>query len=54
MVSPVDPNEIRLTGENSFMMVKTEENGPETSSVSHWRILLSPGGPGMCSFCGAS
>ena len=50
MVSPVDPNEIRLTGENSFMMVQTEENGPETSSVSHWRILLSPGGPGHVLF----
>jgi hypothetical protein len=46
MVSPVDPHEVRLTGENSFMRLKETEDGTETSRASHWRILLSPAGPG--------
>ena len=50
MVSPVDHNEIRLTGENSFIQLKHEEDGPLTARASHWRILLSPGGPGHVLF----
>ena len=50
MVSPVDPNEIRLTGENSFIQLKRTDDGPLTGLVSHWRILLSPGGPGHVLF----
>ena len=50
MVSPVDPNEIRLTGENSFIQLRHEESGPLTARASHWRILLSPGGPGHVLF----
>ena len=46
MVSPVDPNEIRMTGENSFMRLRLEDDGPATVSVSHWRVLYSPAGPG--------
>lgn len=46
MVSPVDPNEIRLTGENSFIRLGVEGDGHLTTSASHWRILLSPAGPG--------
>jgi len=46
MVSPTDPNEVRLTGENSFIRLHTEANGPMTTRASHWRVLLSPGGPG--------
>jgi hypothetical protein len=50
MVSPVDPNEVRLTGENSFIRLKQQDDGPETTSVSHWRILYSPAGPGHVVF----
>ena len=46
MVSPVDPNEIRLTGENSFIRLHNEPGGPLTARTSHWRVLLSPAGPG--------
>ena len=46
MVSPVDPNEIRVTGENSFLRLGNEDGGPLTTRSSHWRVLLSPGGPG--------
>ena len=44
--SPTDPNQVRLTGENSFIRLSQQEGGPLTTRVSHWRVLLSPGGPG--------
>ena len=50
MVTPVDPNEIRLTGENSFIRLSHESGGPLTTRASHWRVLLSPGGPGHALF----
>ena len=46
MVTPVDPNEIRLTGENSFIELRDEVDGPLTTQATHWRILLSPAGAG--------
>jgi len=49
-MATVDPHEIRLTGENSFMRLRQEEDGPLTASASHWRILLSPAGPGHILF----
>src|SRR5439155_18483008 len=45
-----DPNQVRLTGENSFIRLQLEENGPQMTRVSHWRILYSPGGPGHVLF----
>ena len=45
-----DPNEVRLTGENSFIRLLLEANGPEVTRVSHWRILHCPGGPGHVLF----
>ena len=36
-----DPNQVRLTGENSFIRLQLEENGPQMTRVSHWRILYS-------------
>ncbi len=50
MTSPVDPNQIRLTGENSFIRLQTQKDGPLTTRASHWRVLLSPGGPGHVLF----
>ena len=46
MVTPVDPSEIRLVGENSFMMLHQEPDAPRTTQVTHWRILHCPAGPG--------
>jgi len=45
-----DPNQVRLTGENSFIRLLAEENGPQLTRVSHWRILHSPGGEGHVLF----
>ena len=45
-----DPNEILLTGENSYLKLSHEEDGPVTTNASHWRVLLSPAGPGHVLF----
>ena len=45
-----DPNQVRLTGENSFIRLLAEENGPQLTRVSHWRILHSPSGEGHVLF----
>ncbi len=50
MVSGTGPNRVRLTGENNYMRLHSEENGPMTTRASHWRVLLSPGGPGHVLF----
>ena len=50
MVSPVDPNEVRITGENSFIRLSHEEGGSVATRASHWRVLLSPAGPGHVLF----
>ena len=50
MVSPTDPNEVRMTGENSFIRLHTEQDGSMTTRASHWRVLLSPGGSGHVLF----
>lgn len=46
MTSPVDPNEVRLTGENSFIRLLDKQGGTQVGRASHWRILYSPAGPG--------
>ena len=46
MVSPIDPNKVVLTGENSFIRLHDGEGGSQLTRSSHWRILLSPAGPG--------
>jgi hypothetical protein len=50
MATHTDPNQVRLTGENQYMRLHTEENGPMTTRASHWRVLLSPAGPGHVLF----
>ena len=50
MTSPTDPNQIRVTGENSFIRLHAEEGGPMITRASHWRILHSPGGEGHVLF----
>ncbi len=48
--SPVDPNRVLVTGENSFIRLAQEEGDPQLTRVSHWRVLLSPAGPGHVLF----
>ena len=50
MDSPVDSNEVRVTGENSFIRLGQQEGGDFTTRSSHWRVLYSPGGPGHALF----
>jgi hypothetical protein len=50
MADMTDPNQVRLTGENQYMRLHTEANGPMTTRCSHWRVLISPNGPGHVVF----
>jgi hypothetical protein len=50
MATHTDPNQVCLTGENQYMRLHTEENGPLTTRASHWRVLFSPAGPGHALF----
>jgi len=45
-----DPNQVRLTGENSFIRLLAAADGPQVTRVSHWRILYSPAGAGHALF----
>jgi hypothetical protein len=47
---PVDPNKVRLTGENSFLGLAESPDEEPTAQNSHWRILLSPKGAGHVLF----
>ena len=48
--SVVDPNEVRVTGENSFIRLGPSEGADFTTVISHWRVLFSPAGPGHALF----
>ena len=50
MADATDPNQVRLTGENSFIRLVQADGGSETTRTSHWRIWLSPGGAGHVLF----
>lgn len=45
-----DPNQVRLTGENSFIRLAHTADGPQTTRTSHWRVLWSPAGRGQVLF----
>ena len=45
-----DPNQVRLTGENSFIRLHEAEGSPQLTRVSHWRIIYSPAGQGHVLF----
>ena len=49
-MTAIDPNKVHFTGENSFLRLRTESDGPETTVCAHWRTLISPAGPGTCLF----
>jgi hypothetical protein len=50
MADYTDPHQVRLTGENQYMRLHIEEHGPMTTRGSHWRVLISPTGPGHMLF----
>jgi hypothetical protein len=45
-----DPNKVRLTGENSFLLLSEVQGGDPTIQSSHWRVHHSPKGPGHVLF----
>jgi hypothetical protein len=45
-----DPNQVRLTGENSFIRLLDQEGGTQLTRISHWRIWYSPEGAGHVLF----
>jgi hypothetical protein len=47
---PVDPNEVLMTGENSFIRLSADGGKTHTSRVSHWRVLWCPAGAGHAMF----
>ncbi|MGH7309725.1 MAG: hypothetical protein ACREK6_13625 [Candidatus Rokuibacteriota bacterium] len=46
MTSPVDPNEVLMTGENSFVRLSPDGGKTQTERFSHWRVLWCPAGVG--------
>jgi hypothetical protein len=46
----VDPNNVLLTGENSFIRLSNDGGANFVDRVSHWRILWSPAGQGHALF----
>ena len=49
-MSVVVLQKVRFTGENSFLCLRAEEGGAETTTSTHWRGLISPAGPGHVLF----
>jgi hypothetical protein len=45
-----DPNEVLMTGENSFIRLSSDGGTTITSRLSHWRVLLCPAGAGHALF----
>ena len=50
MTPPVDPNEVLMTGENSFIRLSHDGGKTQTDRVSHWRVLWCPAGAGHALF----
>jgi hypothetical protein len=46
----VDPHEVVMTGENSFIRLSNDGGKTLTDRVSHWRVLWSPAGQGHALF----
>ena len=46
MSSPVDPNDVMMTGENSFVRLSHDGGKTLADRWSHWRVLWCPAGPG--------
>jgi hypothetical protein len=50
MTSPVDPNEVMMTGENSFIRLSADGGKTQSDRISHWRVLWCPAGAGHALF----
>lgn len=50
MASPVDPNDVLMTGENSFIRLSHDGGQTLASRFSHWRVLWCPAGAGHALF----
>lgn len=50
MASPVDPNAVLMTGENSFIRLSLDGGTTLSTRVSHWRVLWCPAGAGHALF----
>ena len=50
MASPVDPNDVLMTGENSFVRLSPDGGTTMTDRFSHWRVLWCPAGAGHALF----
>jgi len=50
MTSPVDPNQVLMTGENSFIRLSPDQGKTMTHRLSHWRVLWCPAGVGHALF----
>ena len=50
MTSPVDPNDVLMTGENSFIRFSPDGGKTQTDRASHWRVLWCPAGAGHALF----
>ena len=48
--SPVDPNNVLMTGENSFIRFSPDGGKTQTDRASHWRVLWCPAGAGHALF----
>ena len=46
----VDPHDVVMTGENSFIRLSNDGGKTMTDRVSHWRVLWSPCGQGHALF----
>lgn len=50
MTPPVDPNEVLMTGENSFVRLSLDGGQTMSDRFSHWRVLWCPAGTGHVLF----
>lgn len=50
MAPPVDPNEVLMTGENSFVRLSLDGGKTMSDRFSHWRVLWCPAGTGHVLF----
>lgn len=46
----INPNELILIGENSFVRLSKDNGKSASTRCSHWRVLWSPAGPGHALF----
>src|SRR5438067_2405704 len=50
----INPHELILIGENSFVRLSKDNGQTASTGCSHWRVLWSPAGPGHALFVDGS